>query len=150
MVASEKDYAMSRWTYIAVDQHFRTRKNDNRMQHYRKHRGVKIRSSKGTAYTPSEMAGNTPIIAYKTYADSSTAIINLAYYYEYGTHRCNVMTDNQMEGGVYAYVDASTAIGKIDMQRKSDMNMVVGVIAGWVSKVEPKKGRLRLDPRSCK
>ena len=40
MVAGEKDYTMSRWTYIAVDQQFRTRKYDNRMQHYRKHSGV--------------------------------------------------------------------------------------------------------------
>ena len=78
MMSGEKDYTMSRWTFIAVNQDFRTRKYDQVMHHYKRHNGVNIQTSKGTPYVPSELDEDKPIVAYRTYNDPSTAIVNLA------------------------------------------------------------------------
>ena len=60
------------------------------------------------------------------------------------------MTDNVMQAGVYAYVDAQSAINKTDRSKKDDLRMVIGVVAGWVFKHGPEMGRICLDQRFCK
>ena len=115
-----------------------------------KHGEATIKNAAEREISPLRIAPNKPMIAYRTYSDTSTAIVNLAYYYMYGSHRCSVMADNTMQAGVYAYVDAQSAINKIVRSTKDDLRMVIGVVAGWVLKHELEEGRICLDPRSCK
>lgn len=79
-----------------------------------------------------------------TYVDSVAAIVNLSYDQKYGYRRCNFMTDVQMEAGVYCYVDDLSAIGGIGLKNNDDKRRVIGVIAGWLLRAEPAKGRILL------
>ena len=124
--------------------------NDDNFQNFMKHGEATVKSAGGHTVCPLKTSPDKPMIVYRTYNDTSTAAVNLAYYYMYGSHRCNLMTDNTMQAGVYAYVDAQTAINKIVRSKKNDLRMVIGVVARWVLKHEPEKGRICLDPRSCK
>ena len=70
---------MSRWTYIEVNQELRCRDYDDGAQHFKSHGGSQIETLKGNTYVPLEFVKDRPVVAFRTYADSATAIVNLSY-----------------------------------------------------------------------
>ena len=62
-----------------------------------------------------ETPHDIPILAVRVYhGGPSSVLVNLAYYYHYGFHRCNLAQDTELEEGVYAYVDIETALFRIN------------------------------------
>ena len=76
--------------------------------------------------------------------------MNLAYYYHYGYHRCNLAQDSELKDGVYAYVDIEDALKNIDKTKAKDRTMCIGLVSGYLKHKQNKKGRMSLDSRSCK
>ena len=77
-------------------------------------------------------------------------LVNLADYYHYGYHRCNLAQDSELKEGVYAYVDIADALKKVDKTQASDRTMCIGLVSGYLKHMQNKKGRMSLDSRSCK
>ena len=66
-------------------------------------------------------------------------MVNLAYYYHYGYHRCNLAQDSELEEGVYAYVDIESALRNIDKSKAKDRTICLGLVAGYLKHTQNKK-----------
>ena len=84
------------------------------------------------------------------YGGAAAVLVNLAYYYHYGYHRCNLAQDSELEEGVYAYVDIESALRQIDKSIAKDRIICLGLVAGYLKPKQNKTGRMSLDSRSCK
>ena len=91
-----------------------------------------------------------PILAVRTYTTADTATINHLYYQRYGYHRCNIVIDEKMGAGVYAYTDIVSLLDSLNRKLAGTRHIVIGVIYGYLHKVGTPKTRICLDPRSCK
>ena len=67
-------------------------------------------------------------------------------YYAY--HRGNIVTDEELDTGVYCYADIDS-LAPLSLTGNSK-DMVIGVISGWLAKSDTKRNKLCLDARSCK
>ena len=104
---------------LDVNQDYRTTKNDHMMQYHQKHGEATIKIG-SKAYVPSIQYEDRPILAIRTYTAPYTAVINLAYYYHHGAHRCNVLQDSELGSSVYCYPDISTVLNAIDVSESWD------------------------------
>ena len=89
---------------LNVDQEFRPTKHDIEMQHHMQHGEATIKAGT-SSYIPSAQYENTPILAIRTYTAPYTAVVNLAYYFQYGSHRCNIAQDTELGSSVDCYPD---------------------------------------------
>ena len=116
------------------------------MQHFETHGAATIKVGPSYSVVPSEEWGEkTPIIAVRKY-EVSAAIIHLAYYYYYGSHRCNLALDGYL--GEAVFVD--TILSNLDYTQENERRTVIGLVSGYLHKCENNKGRISLDSRSCK
>ena len=99
---------------LNVNQSFRSKKHDNEMQYHMKHGEATIKCG-SKSFVPSIQYEDRPILAIRTYTAPYTAVINLAYYYHHGAHRCNVLQDSELGSSVYCYPDISTVLNAIDI-----------------------------------
>ena len=103
-IEGKKNIRTSRWMMLNVNQSFRSKKHDNEMQYHMKHGEATIKCG-SKSFVPSVQYGYRPILAIRTYTAPYTAVINLAYYYHHGAHRCNVLQDSELGSSVYCYPD---------------------------------------------
>ena len=68
-----------------------------------------------------------------------SVLVNLAYYYHYGVHRCNLAQDSELGEAVYAYVDVEKALRSIQMDKPKDRIKCLGLISGYLSKNRPSR-----------
>ena len=130
MYASQK-LKMSRWMMLHVDQEKRSTALDEKMQHFETHGAATIKVGPSFSVVPSEdWDEKTPIIAVRRY-EVSAAIIHLAYYYHYGSHRCNLALDGDLGEAVYCYTDIDTLLNKLDYTKEDDRITVIGVVSGF-------------------
>ena len=102
------------------------------------------------SYTPSIEFENKPILAVRTYTGPYAGVINLAYYWQHGLHRCNILQDSELGAAVYCYLDIKTAIEKLDLAKTWDRRMCLAFVEGYLHKSQNKKNRISLDSRSCR
>ena len=102
------------------------------------------------SHIPSIENEDTPILAIRTYIAPYTAVVNLAYYYHYGAHRCTILQDSELGSSVYCYPDVKTALNSIDVSPSGDRQMCLALVSGYLCKVQKKKERISLNSRSCK
>ena len=127
-------------------------------QFYKKHIGATIVSGVGVNAVrtiPSvdlkDVPDDKPILAVRVYHGGASAVlVNLAYYYHYGYHRCNLAQDSELEEGVYAFVDIEMALAQLDKSNAKDRTKCLGLVSGYLKKKQNQKGRVCLDSRSCK
>ena len=134
---------------LNVDQQYRPTKHDMEMQHHMKHGEATIKVGKNS-YIPSAQYENEPIIAIRTYTAPYTAVVNLADYFQSGSHRCNLAQDTELGSAVYCYPDVKTALNTIILSHTDDRRMCLGLVSGYLYKAQNKKDRISLDSRSCK
>ena len=88
---------------LNVDQEFGPTKYDDAMQHHMTHGEATIKV--GTkSYISSAQMSEEPIIAIRTYSGPYTAVVNLAYYFQYGSRRCNLSQDTELGSAVYCFL----------------------------------------------
>ena len=134
---------------LDVDQELRTTMHDDEMQHHMTHGEATIKVGTKSCI-PSAQVMNEPIIAIRTYSGPYTAIVNLAYYYHYGSHRCNLSQDIDLGSAVYCFTDVTSALSSINLPSSEDRRICLGLISGYMHKAQNSKGRISLDSRSCK
>ena len=76
--------------------------------------------------------------------------MHLAYYYHYGSHRCNLALDGDLGEAVYCYTDVDTILNNLDYTKENDRRTVIGLVSVYLHKCENNKGRISLDSRSCR
>ena len=92
-----------------------------------------------------------PVIGLRIYfGGAAGALVNLAYYYHYGDHRCNLAQDSELKEGVYVYADIEDALKNVDKIQANSRTMCIGLVSGYLKHMPNKKGRMSLDSRSCK
>ena len=91
-IEGKQEIRTSRWIMLNVNQQFRSTKHDHEMQHHMKHGEATIKCG-SKSVVPSITYPDTPILAIRTYTAPYTAVVNLAYDYHHGAHRCNVLQD---------------------------------------------------------
>ena len=79
-----------------------------------------------------------------------TGVVNLSYYWQNGTHRCNILQDSELGAAVYCYLDVATVLEKIDLSKSWDRTMCLALVEGYLHKAQNKKGRIILVSMSCK
>ena len=116
---------------------------DEAAQYFNTHGNAKIGIGETKTCTPSmELNDRTKIIAVRKYSGGPyTAIVNLAYYYFYGSHRCNLAQDSDLGAGVYAYADMKTLLATLDYSREEDRQTCIGVVSGYLLKSAGKTGK---------
>ena len=102
-IEGKKDIRTSRWMMLNVNQDFRSTKHDVEMQHHMKHGEATVKCG-SKSHIPSIEHEDTPILAIRTYIAPYTAVVNLAYYYHYGAHRCNICQDSELGSAVYCWI----------------------------------------------
>ena len=87
-----------------VDQDYREKKRDEESQHFMVHGQAKVWAGENNTCTPyEELSAGARIIAVRKYSGGPyTAIVNLAYYFYHGAHRCNLAQDSDLGAGVFA------------------------------------------------
>ena len=80
----KKDIEASRWMMLDVDQELRSTKHDDEMQHHMTHGEATIKVGTNS-YIPSAQMSDVPIIAIRPYSGPYTAVVNSAYYFQYGS-----------------------------------------------------------------
>ena len=148
-IEGKKDIRTSRWMMLNVNQEFRSTKHDAEMQHHMRHGEATVKCG-SRSIIPSIQHEDTPILAIRTYTAPYTAVVNLAYYYHYGAHRCNILQDSELGSSVYCYPDVKTALNSIDVSKSGDRQICLAIVSGYLCKVQKKKERISLNPRSCK
>ena len=128
-IEGKKEIRTSRWMMLNVNQEFRATKHDAEMQHHMKHGEATVKCG-SKSIVPSIQYPDTPILAIRTYIAPYTAVVNLAYYYHYGAHRCNVLQDSELGSSVYCYPDIKTALNSIDASKSGDRQMCMALVAG--------------------
>ena len=98
-IEGKKNIRTSRWMMLNVNQSFRSTKHDNEMQYHMKHGEATIKCG-SKSVVPSITYPDTPILAIRTYTAPYTAVVNLAYYYHHGAHRCNILQDSELGSSV--------------------------------------------------
>ena len=96
-IEGKREIRTSRWMMLDVNQNYRTRNNDHIIQYHQKHGEATIKIGTNSCI-PSAQYENTPILAIRTYTAPYTAVVNLAYYFHYGSHRCNLAQDTEQIG----------------------------------------------------
>ena len=104
----------SRWAMCRVQQELRNQatcaEHDQVAQFYKKHCATTITSGAREEVVrtiPSEELMVTedehiPVIGVRVYFGGASAVlVNLAYFYHYGYHRCNLAQDSELKEGVY-------------------------------------------------
>ena len=145
-----REYEVSRWAYVVVKQKNVSESFDLRAQDFMKHGTAQFKNSEGNTFAPGQDFEDTPIIAVRTYTTADTALINLLYHQKYGYHRCNLVLDEKMGAGVYAYTDIVSLLNSLPRKEPMTKHAVIGVIYGYLHKVGTPRTRICLDPRSCK
>jgi len=140
----------SRWMMLDVDQSWRSSHNDKLMQYYQKHGHAVIKIPPNKACTPSIDYEKRPILAVRTYTGAYAGVINLAFYWQQGTHRCNILQDSELGAAVYCYPDMKTVIEKLELSKSWDRTMCLALVEGYLHKSQNKKNRISLDSRSCR
>ena len=90
------------------------------------------------------------MLAIRTYTTAYTGVVNLSYYWQEGSHRCNILQDSELGSAVYCYPDVGTVIEKLDLSKSWDRTMCLALVEGYLHKARSKKGRISLDSRSCR
>ena len=62
----------------------------------------------------------------------------MVYASHYGFHRGNIVTDEKLDSGVYAYGDIGE-LAPVDLRQNGTKYMVIGVMAGWLAKSDHDK-----------
>ena len=137
-IEGKKDIRTSRWMMLNVNQEFRATKHDAEMQHHMKHGEATVKCG-SKSIIPSIEHEDTPILAIRTYTAPYTAVVNLAYYYHYGAHRCNILQDSELGSSVYGYLDVKTALNSIDVSKSGDRQICLAIVAGYLCKVQKRK-----------
>ena len=139
----DKTVRASRWMCCNIDQEFRDKKLDEAAQYHENHGTAKIGIGETKTCTPSqELDDRTKIIAVRKYMGGPyTAIVNLAYYFFYGSHRCNLAQDSDLGSGVYAYTDMKTLLTTLDYSKEEDRQTCIGVVSGYLLKSAGKTGK---------
>ena len=123
---------------------YRSTALDRELQHFNVHGYAKVKILGGASYVPLEdLPEETPIIAVRKY-EVSAAIMHLAYYYRYGSHRCNLANDGELGEAVYCYADIDTLLKKLTYSDLGDRRTVIGVVSGYLHKCSNSKGRINL------
>ena len=78
------------------------------------------------------------IIAVRKYANISAVIVHLAYYFHYGSHRCNLASDSELGEAVYCYTDVDTALSTLDYTMPEARKTCLGLVSGYLQKAENK------------
>ena len=117
-VSGERNVEASRWMMLDVEQSWRSRHDDKTMQYYEKHGHAVVRVPPNKSYTPSIHFEKRPILAVRTYTGPYTGVINLAYYWQRGSHRCNILQDSEFGAAVYCHPDVKSAIDKINLAKR--------------------------------
>ena len=68
----------------------------------------------------------------------------------YGYHRTNIVTDEKIEVGVFAYGDISEIIPVNRKQDPGSEHYVIGVLSGYLMKTDRVRRHFALGPRSCR
>ena len=92
-VGGEKEIKASRWMMLHVEQKWRASHNDKLSQFYEKHGHAIVRVPPNKSYTPSIHLEDKPILTARTYTGPYAGVINLAYHWQHGLHRCNILQD---------------------------------------------------------
>ena len=138
----QKQIRASRWFMFNIDQECREDKNDEERQHFMIHGNAKVWVGENKSCTPyGELQPGTRILAIRKYMGGPyTAIVNLAYYFYHGAHRCNLAQDSDLGAGVYAYTDRETLLSTLDYTKVEDRQTCIGVISGFLLKSAGKSG----------
>ena len=67
-----------------------------------------------------------------------------------GSHRCNVAKDTELGSSVYCDPDVKTALNSLNLSSADDRRKCLGLVSGYLDKVQKKKERISLNSRSCK
>ena len=113
---------------LDVDQGWRTSHNDKLMQYHEKHGQAVVRIAPNKAYVPAMDFEKQPILAVRTYTIAYTGVINLSYYWQEGSHRCNILQDSELGSAVYCYPDIGTVIEKLDLSKSWDRTMCLALV----------------------
>ena len=95
---------MSRWMMLDVDEESRNTSFDDDMQHHMTHGAATVKVGSTFSIAPSEEVDKAQIIAVRKYSNIPAAVVNLAYYFHYGAHRCNLAQDGELGEAVYCCV----------------------------------------------
>ena len=139
---------ISRWAMLKVSQHKRSTAFDQDSQYFKTHGYATVKVGKEHYIPQNDFEEETPIIAVRRY-EPSTAVTHLAYYYHYGSHRCNLVHDGELGEAVYCYTDMDILLKNLHYD-KSGRKTVIGMVSGWLHKNSNNRGRISLDSRSCK
>ena len=86
---------------LKVNDELRSKEFDDQMSFHEKHGYSKLKIG-SREVNPSEDMQGERIIAVRIYSGGPyTALVNLAYYYHYGAHRCNLAQDNDLGEAMY-------------------------------------------------
>ena len=129
MHGTRKRRRASRWMLLKVNDELRSKKLDDTMGFYENHGYSKLKI--GTKeVTPAEQMKYQRIIAVRIYSGGPyTAIVNLAYYYHYGAHRCNLAQYSEFGEAVYCYTDITTTLRSIETSNVADRTKCIGLIS---------------------
>jgi len=104
----------------------------------------------GFGHTASNRNAQAPDHGSQNHTCTENAIQNLAYYRRWGQHRSNLVADTTLGPGVLAYPDVQSILDKFNGNHRTDRKTVIGLITGFLLKADKDKGRISLDPRSCR
>ena len=97
----KRSRTVSRWIMLKVNDELRSTNFDNQMQYHRTHGFSKLENG-SKEITPSPDMTEERIMAVRIYNGGPyIALVNLAYYYHYGAHRCNLAQDSDLGEAVY-------------------------------------------------
>ena len=123
---------------------------DRESKNYHPHGTAKCKHDVGDSSYPYKEFEDEPMVVVRTYPNAQTALINCVYYHRYGVHRCNLVLDQEMGVGVYAYTDMQTLIDSINWNLPDAEDTVIGVLYGYLHKTSDSAKKVSIDPRSCK
>ena len=101
---------------LDVNQVWRTINNDHIIQYHQNHGEATIKIG-AKAYVPFVQYKEQPILAIRTYTSAYTGVVNLSYYWQNGSHRCNILQDSELGAAVYCYPDVATVVEKIGLSK---------------------------------
>ena len=89
-----------------------------------------------------ELEAGARILAVRKYMGGLyTTIVNLAYYFDHGAHRCNLAQDSDFGAGVYAYTDMETLLSTLDYTKVEERQTCTGELSGYLLNSAGKSGK---------
>ena len=119
---------------LKVSDELRSIEHDDQMRFHEKHGFSKLKIG-SKEVTPSTDMQEERIIAVHIYNGGPyPALVNLAYYYHYGAHSCNLAQDSDLGEAVYCYVDVATTLKRIDTSNTEDRTKCIVLLSGYLCK----------------